>query len=521
MATAMHLRSHQVLFYKYCRTADDDGAALDRLVAQQKVLCERLGLLGRLLISSGGVNGALCCAGCGGDSESRVCAINEYIASMDAAPRFVGIDWKRSSSVPPAHHPFFLELAVRRVNEIVATNHAAVQLAQDGSIAAGGRHLTPAEWHARLVAADPSTVVVDVRNTFEHAIGRFETSAGVAAIEPGMQAFTEFERWADGAAAALKEKKVLMFCTGGVRCEKASAMLKSRGVADVSQLSGGIHRYLEQYPSERGGLFRGRNFVFDHRVSTPSTSSSLSALAEPGRAPVNASVVVGRCVAAGCGAPYDSISGARVCAVCRDFVLVCNGCVPTLRELHCAAHQYLRDSFFVLIDDFTAEELDAFAETLAVIVAVAPGGALGAAGGAAVPSAVSANKSVSVLVIPRIYRDDRRRVRKHIARLRARAAELRAGSASVVATWRGDTVDWSRRCHSCGVAAEACAAQRAGPLTRCAARRPAGSCGGVVKTKRAPWVKPPRKGKKKQKKQKKRSRGGEAGASVEQEHGTV
>ena len=476
---------HQILFYKYCKTADDDGAALDRLVAQQKFLCERLGLLGRLLMSSGGVNGALSCSGCGADSAaSRTCPINEYIAWMDSAPRFVGIDWKRSSSEPPAHRPFFAELTVRRVNEIVATNRAAVALADDGSIAAGGRHLTPAEWHATLVAADPSTVIVDVRNTFEHAIGRFETSAGVAAIEPGMQAFTEFERWADGAAEALKEKKVLMFCTGGVRCEKASAMLKSRGVADVSQLSGGIHRYLEQYPSERGGLFRGRNFVFDHRVSTPSTSS-VANLPEPLAAPLGAPLgaplasattsggvgaVVGRCVAAGCGAPFDRLSGARVCAVCRDFVLVCNDCAPTLREFHCSAHQYLRDSYFVLVDDFTADELEGFAGALARAAAA---GAAGGARGATAVGAAAASASASVLTIPRLRRDDRRRVRRHIARLQARAAELRAGRARADAKWRGEAVDWSRRCRSCGIAAEACAAQRAGPLTRCAARRPA------------------------------------------------
>jgi hypothetical protein len=174
-----------------------------------------------------------------------------------------------------------------------------------------------------------------------------------------------------------------MYCTGGVRCEKASAMLRRRGVEDVSQLAGGIHRYLESFPSDRGGLFLGRNFVFDQRVSTPSTgtervctgaapeaaasagagtdaNANRNAAAAPapgeaaeGEAAEGEAAVVGRCVS--CGLACEQLSGARVCAVasCRDFVLLCDGgkgggaeagggCARRLREYHCAAHAHLK-----------------------------------------------------------------------------------------------------------------------------------------------------------------------------------
>ena len=497
------MESHAALFYKYVRTAESD-VELERLVAEQRALCVRLGLLGRLLISTGGVNGALCCAGCGVTSAAKCRGLGAYIDAMEALPRFSGIDWKRSSSEPPRHPSFFGELTVRRVNEIVATNRAAVRFSEDGSIEGGGRHLSPAEWHAALLAADDSTVIVDVRNTFEHAIGHFETHDGRAAIEPGMQSYTEFESWAEMAAESLREKRVLMFCTGGVRCETASAMLRSRGVADVSQLSGGIHRYVEQFPSggERGGLFKGRNFVFDQRVST-SCGGGITAEASSSS---SSSAIVGRCLETGCGAPYDELCGARVCCVCRDFVLVCPSCTSELRELHCRAHQYLRTSYFALIDGFTADELDGFVLALGTALAT------GAAASSMDSSSTSAGSSTSTssagttstegtkaatIEIPQLRRNDAKRVRKHIARLKARAAELRAGRATVNATWRDrDVVDWALRCHSCGDDAAACAARRAGLLTRCAAGRTSGQHPKAAKKKGAPWVKPPRRTKK-------------------------
>lgn len=137
-----------------------------------------------------------------------------------------------------------------------------------------------------------------------------------------------------------------MYCTGGIRCEKASVMLKRRGVSDVSQLKGGIHRYLEEYGDK--GFFHGRNFVFDQRIAmTPSECQNTST--------GTAHDVVGRCVA--CEAPFDELSGSRICTVCRDPVLVCPTCQNTLREYHCRRHAAWKSAYFTFLDIFSREEL--------------------------------------------------------------------------------------------------------------------------------------------------------------------
>jgi hypothetical protein len=135
-----------------------------------------------------------------------------------------------------------------------------------------------------------------------------------------------------------------MYCTGGIRCEKASAYVRSRGVEDVSQLAGGIHRYLEEF--EDGGHFKGKNFVFDQRVAVGPAGAA----------------VVGRCL--GCAAPYDELSGGRVCTVCRVLVLVCPGCAAALQQYHCEAHQPWRRCYFSYLGGFSAAELKAQAAEL-------------------------------------------------------------------------------------------------------------------------------------------------------------
>ena len=142
--------------------------------------------------------------------------------------------------------------------------------------------------------------------------------------------------------------QVLMYCTGGIRCEKASIMLKQRGVQDVFQLSGGIHRYLERYPD--GGLFKGKNFVFDKRISLgPATAA-----------------VVGTCRY--CTTPYDTLHGGRLCTVCREMVLVCPSCRATLKELHCDAHASLERCYFTFLDHYSAAELEVQRQGLELVI---------------------------------------------------------------------------------------------------------------------------------------------------------
>lgn len=129
-------------------------------------------------------------------------------------------------------------------------------------------------------------------------------------------------------------------CTGGIRCEKASAMLRKRGVEDVNQLSGGIHRYLESFPD---GFFRGKNFVFDQRVIQ-------TVDCEKGN-----NDIVGKCT--NCCTEYDELSGSRICTVCRDLVLVCPDCVKLLREFHCEKHATWKDFYFTFLEVFDKNEL--------------------------------------------------------------------------------------------------------------------------------------------------------------------
>jgi UPF0176 protein len=126
-----------------------------------------------------------------------------------------------------------------------------------------GRHLDPAEWNALI--ADPDTIVIDTRNAYEVSVGSFE-----GAIDPGTHSFRDFPAWFDDFAAQLRqdgrEPRIAMFCTGGIRCEKSTALVRSRGFDDVYHLRGGILRYLEEMPEEQS-RWQGDCYVFDERVA--------------------------------------------------------------------------------------------------------------------------------------------------------------------------------------------------------------------------------------------------------------
>ena len=115
-------------------------------------------------------------------------------------------------------------------------------------------------------------------------------------------------------------------------------MLRKRGIDDVSQLKGGIHRYLEAFPD--GGFFKGKNFVFDKRVASVSNPNY---------------EVVGSCIP--CGKSFDELSGSKLCTVCRTLVLVCDECAQDLREYHCDSHAYLKGCYFTFLEVFSEIEL--------------------------------------------------------------------------------------------------------------------------------------------------------------------
>ncbi len=240
-----------ILFYKYVPIADPAG-----FVASQRTLCAALRLKGRLLIAAEGINGTLAGPGAG---------IEAYLAALKADPRFADIEIKTS----PGDASTFPKLVVKVRPEIV-TLKGGEHLTPDHD-----NHLTPAQWK-RVLEEEPEAVLVDVRNRYESAAGKFEN-----AIACDIEQFRDLPDYVER-LGALKERKVLMYCTGGIRCEKASALFRSRGFKNVFQLHGGIMTYQQQFGNEH---WLGECFVFDKRMTVKVEEGlvQISACAHTGR----------------------------------------------------------------------------------------------------------------------------------------------------------------------------------------------------------------------------------------------
>lgn len=236
-----------ILFYKYV-----DIAYPKQIVKWQTKLCTELGLKGRIILAHEGINGTL-----GGDNV----AIDRYKNLMLSHPLFDGIDFKESAGDARC----FPRMQIKIKDEIVKLGIDSKTLTPKQ----GGKHLSPQQVHALLQHKPDDLVVLDARNACESAIGSFKD-----AIKPEIQYFRQFPAYIDQHLDMFKDKKVLMYCTGGVRCERATAYLNTKGVAkEVYQLEGGIHKYLEQHPD---GFFRGKNYVFDARLSMHTNNDILT-----------------------------------------------------------------------------------------------------------------------------------------------------------------------------------------------------------------------------------------------------
>lgn len=378
-----------VLFYKYFLPNEyplihqHAKWYVPRLYDWQTSLCKRLGLQGRLLISSEGVNGTLSAStkellqeyrtACEQFELVRDCGSVDFTTDTfnnnnNSKKHFLfsGIDWKESH-VQSCQSPF-PDLKIQIVKEIISSGspdgNDDVNISVQDLVEYGGTHLDPNEFHQTLLEY-PNAVIIDVRNTFEYDIGHFiHPTTHQAAVNPHTTTFSSFDSvFCAKHADQLRDCKVLMYCTGGIRCEKASAMLRKRGVRDVSQLRGGIHRYLETYGSN--GYFKGLNFVFDQRVGvTPNEqyhNNNTKGRGEHQRrlndSQVTTRDIVGRCVE--CSCPFDEISGSRICTVCRDLVLVCPSCQQSLREYHCQRHADWKLCYFTFLEVFEKDQLTA------------------------------------------------------------------------------------------------------------------------------------------------------------------
>jgi UPF0176 protein len=204
-----------------------------------------LGLKGSVLLAHEGINGTVA----GGDE-----GIDAFVRELQHVALFGGrldhleLKFSSASAMP------FQRLKIRLKKEIVTLGDAAADPTRQV-----GTYVEPSDWN-ELIAA-PDTLVIDTRNAFEVAMGTFE-----GAIDPGIKSFGQFKEFAAQQLDPAKYKKIAMFCTGGIRCEKASAYLLARGFDEVYHLKGGILRYLEGVP-EQESRWRGECFVFDERVA--------------------------------------------------------------------------------------------------------------------------------------------------------------------------------------------------------------------------------------------------------------
>ena len=222
----------------YHFTRFDDPAAIKPALAQ---LCCGQGVTGTLLLAAEGINGTI--------AGSRA-GIDAVLAHIRALPGCADLEWKESTaSVPP-----FARMKVRLKREIVTMGQPDVD-----PKARVGHYVDPADWNALITA--PDVAVIDTRNDYEVAIGTFQ-----GAVDPQTASFRDFPAWWEANKHRFHNKRIAMFCTGGIRCEKSTNWLLGQGVEDVYHLKGGILKYLEEVPQDQS-TWQGECFVFDRRVS--------------------------------------------------------------------------------------------------------------------------------------------------------------------------------------------------------------------------------------------------------------
>lgn len=203
--------------------------------------CQDQGIRGTILLAQEGINGTI--------AGSRS-AIDNVLAYLRQDPRLSDLDTKESFS----ESPLFDRMKVKLKREIVTLGMPEIDPTQQA-----GTYVKPQNWNE--IISDPEVTVIDVRNQFEVKIGSFKN-----AIDPQTASFRQFPDYVRSQLDPQQHKKIAMFCTGGIRCEKASAYMRSQGFEEVYHLEGGILKYLEEIPSEES-LWQGECFVFDQRVA--------------------------------------------------------------------------------------------------------------------------------------------------------------------------------------------------------------------------------------------------------------
>ena len=274
-----------LLYYKFTPVKD-----VDLLRLWQKNLCDSLNLKGRILVSQQGINGTV-----GGELED----LRAYIKATKQFPGFKDILWKWSDG----SRDNFPRMSVKVKKELVAfETHDEVSVDENGVVGTG-IHLKPGEVNKLVEDYGDDVVFFDGRNQYEAKVGRFKN-----AVVPDTRTSRDFKRELDsGKYDDLKSKKVVTYCTGGVRCELLSAMMRQRGFDDVYQIDGGIVKYGETYGDD--GLWEGQLYVFDGRMGVDFSDHA---------------TVIGEC--SHCSGRTSNYENCKL-ASCNELFLICDKCM--------------------------------------------------------------------------------------------------------------------------------------------------------------------------------------------------
>lgn len=284
-----------ILYYKFVPVTDPEMT-----MRWQKELCSRLGLKGRIIVSPHGINGTL-----GGDIEN----LREYKREMNRSVVFKGITYKWSNGTGDE----FPKLSIKVRPELVAFKAADKIKVDENGIVGGGKHLKPEQLHKLMEERGDDVVFFDGRNAYEAAVGRFKN-----AVVPDTKTTHDFAKEiASDKYDDIKDKPVVTYCTGGVRCEILSSLMKGEGFKEVYQLDGGIVKYGEKYGDE--GLWEGSLYIFDGRMNQRFSDKSKD---------------IGECVhCKGKTSNYENCAN----LACNRLVLVCEKCANNDRCADCLA----------------------------------------------------------------------------------------------------------------------------------------------------------------------------------------
>lgn len=273
-----------ILYYKFAPIADPEAVRL-----WQRALCEKLNLKGRILISPHGINGTV-----GGDVED----VKQYVKETKQFTAFKDTTFKWSEG----GRDNFPKLSIRVRPELVGFGAPEEVRVDEHGVVGGGKHLSPEQVHKLVEERGDDVVFFDGRNKHEAAVGRFK-NAVVPDVETSKDFIQELEsdKYND-----IKDKPIVTYCTGGIRCEVISAMMKKRGFKEVYQIDGGIVKYGEKYKDD--GLWEGKLYVFDGRLVTQFSEKAKD---------------IGHCIH--CDARTSNFVNCANMA-CNNLVLICQKC---------------------------------------------------------------------------------------------------------------------------------------------------------------------------------------------------